>query len=52
MVNNNLLFFIQGILPIPLTIAVEIDRHFKEIEFSKNYYLVQEGKVSDEYVFL
>lgn len=52
MVDNNLLLFIQCILPIPMTTAVEIASHFKEIEIAKNHYLVQEGKVSDEYVFL
>ncbi|WP_435357029.1 Crp/Fnr family transcriptional regulator [Emticicia sp. SJ17W-69] len=52
MANNNLLLFIQNILPIPTTIATEIVNHFKDISIPKNHYLVQEGKISNEYVFL
>lgn len=52
MANDNLLRFIQNILPIPTSIATEIVNHFKDISIPKNHYLVQEGKISNEYVFL
>jgi CRP-like cAMP-binding protein len=52
MANQNLIQFIQSVLPIPTEIASEIAKHFKEIVIPKNVLLLETGKVSNEYIFL
>jgi len=52
MPNKKLILFIQNILPIPTEKAAEIASHFTEVEFLKNQSLLQEGKVSNTYIFL
>jgi CRP-like cAMP-binding protein len=52
MTNQNLIQFIQNVQPMPTEIAVEIVNNFREIEMQKNLFLLQAGKVSNDYVFL
>lgn len=52
MPSQNLIAFIQNLVPIPLSKIDEIVSHFQPIQFSKNEFLLQEGTVSDRYLFL
>ncbi len=52
MPNENLIRFIQNVLPISTDITVEIANHFKETEILKNQFLLHENKVSNDYIFL
>lgn len=52
MPNENLIRFVQNVLPISTEKAVDIASYFKETEILKNQFLLQEGKVSNDYIFL
>lgn len=47
--KQSLLNFIQSVHPMPLNSAVEISAFFEEKHFSKNDFLLKEGKVCNEY---
>jgi CRP-like cAMP-binding protein len=49
---ENLIRFLQGNGQINLQKAVEIAAHFSPRTLSKNEFLLQAGKVSNEYLFL
>ncbi len=52
MTNEILTQFIQNVLPMPTVLAEEIVGYFQEKAFIKNDFLLQEGQVSNEYIFL
>jgi CRP-like cAMP-binding protein len=52
MTSEILTNFIQNVLPMPTTLAEEIVGYFGEKTISKNDFLLQKGKVSNEYIFL
>ncbi|MBC8047734.1 MAG: Crp/Fnr family transcriptional regulator [Fimbriimonadaceae bacterium] len=52
MSKENLIIFIQSIFPIAKQRLEEIAGHFKEIQISKNDFLLKEGKICNDYLFL
>ena len=52
MEKENLLNFIQKSLPVPRHKLEEIISFFRPIAISKNSFLLEEGKISDTYMFL
>lgn len=50
--KENLIVFIQGVLPIARPIVEEIATHFSEMQVSKNQFLLKEGRVCNDYLFL
>ncbi len=52
MPNENLIRFIQDVLPISDDITTEIALYFQEKTLLKNEFLLKEGKISNEYIFL
>jgi CRP-like cAMP-binding protein len=50
--KENFISFIQQTFPISTNLAEQIANQFQEIYISKNDFLLKEGRVSDEYLFL
>ncbi len=50
--KESLIKFIQQIIDIPRNKTEEIVAHFQPINISKNDYFIEEGKVSNNYLFL
>jgi CRP-like cAMP-binding protein len=49
---ENLILFIERILPVPRTKVEEIAAHFQQMRIAKNDYFIKKGKVSNNYLFL
>jgi CRP-like cAMP-binding protein len=49
---ENLILFIERILPVPRTKVEEIAAHFQQMRIAKNDYFIKKGRVSNNYLFL
>ncbi len=52
MQKDKLIAFIIGVLPIPRSKAEEIVSHFQYKEVAKNEFILQEGRVCNDYYFI
>jgi CRP-like cAMP-binding protein len=50
--KENLILFIEQVLPIQRSKVEEIATHFQPIQITKNNYFIKEGKISNTYLFL
>jgi CRP-like cAMP-binding protein len=50
--KENLIAFIEQVLPIPRGKVEEIVTHFQPVQLSKNDFFIKEGKVCNDYLFL
>jgi CRP-like cAMP-binding protein len=50
--KENLILFIEQVLPIARLKVEEITTHFQPIQITRNNYFIKEGKVSNNYLFL
>ncbi len=52
MEKTELINFILSNLPVPKQVLIEIATHFEERIILKNDFFVNEGKISNDYLFL
>lgn len=52
MERENLVKYIQQVFPLPTEVAIEIAAHFSELEIAKNDFLLKNGKICNEYMYI